>query len=57
MLLPLLLLYDDCPLEVKVVGFFKDIKEGRVSPSINANLLELVPEVILDGLLLEAAAL
>ena len=56
-LLPLLLLDNDRPFEVQVVGFFKDVEKWRVRPTINANLLELVPEVILDRLLFEAAAL
>ena len=56
MLLTLLLLNHDCPLEVKIIFLLKHIEEWRVRASINANLLELVPEVVLDRLLLEAVS-
>ena len=57
MLLALLLLYDDRALEVKVVLFFQNIEERWVSASINTDFLELVPEVVLDRLLLEVVPL
>ena len=54
---PLLLLNDDSPFKIEVVFLFEDVVKGRVSASIDANLLELVAEVILDGLLLELVPL
>ena len=56
-LLSLLLLDHDSPLEVEIVDFLEDVEKRWVSASINANLLELVAEVILDGLLLKAVSL
>jgi len=56
-LLSLLLLDHDSPLEVEIVNFLEDVEERWVSASINANLLELVAEVILDRLLLKAVSL
>lgn len=56
-LLSLLLLDHDSPLEVEIVDFLEDVEERWVSASINANLLELVAEVILDRLLLKAVSL
>jgi hypothetical protein len=50
---PLLLLDNDGPFEVEVVFLFENVEEGRVSAAIDADLLELVAEVVLDGLLLE----
>ena len=55
--LPLLLLNHDCPLKIQIIFFLKHVKKWRVSASINANLLELVPEVVLDWLLFEAVSL
>lgn len=56
-LLPLLLLHDDGSLEVQVIGLLKDIEQGWVRASVNADFLELVSEMVLDRLLLKAAAL
>ena len=56
-LLSLLLLDHDSPLEVEIVDFLEDVEKRWVSASINANLLELVAEVILDRLLLKAVSL
>ena len=56
-LLSLLLLNHDSPLEVEIVDFLEDVEERWISASINANLLELVAEVILDRLLLKAVSL
>lgn len=56
MLLALLLLHQNRPFKVQIVLFFKDFKECRVGATIDANLLELVPEVVLDRLLLECVA-
>ena len=53
-----LLLFDhDRALEIQVVLFFKDVEQGWVGASVDSNLLELVSEVVLDGLFFETASL
>ena len=52
-LFPLLLLDYDRPLDIQIVFLLQNVKKGRVSSAINSDLLELVAEVILDGLLRE----
>ena len=47
----LFLLHDEHPLEVEIVFFLQDVEERRISPAVNSYLLELIAEVILDGLL------
>lgn len=56
-LFSLLLLDNNCALNVQVILFLQDVIKWWVSATIDANLLELVAEVILDGLLFEAIAL
>ena len=56
-LLTLLLFNDDRALKVQIVLFLQDVKERWIGATINTNLLELVPEMILDWLLLEAVPL
>ena len=53
MSLALFLLHDEHPLEVEVVLLLQHVEERRISATIDAYLLELVAEVILDGLLRE----
>ena len=53
MSLALFLLHDKHTLEVQVVLLLQDVEKWRVRATINADLLELVAEVILDGLLLK----
>ena len=48
MSLALLLLHDKHSFEVEVILLLKDVEERRVSSAIDAYLLELVAEVILD---------
>ena len=57
MLFSLLLLNDDCSLKVEIILLFKDIKERRVGTTVDTDLLELISEMILDGLLFEAVSL
>ena len=57
MLLALLLFYDDGSLDIEIILFFKDVKQGWIGSTIDTNLLELVSEVILDWLLLECVSL
>ena len=57
MLLSLLLLDNNRALHIQVILFLQDVIKWWVSATIDANLLELVAEVILDGLLFEAVAL
>ena len=57
MFFPLLLFDNDGPFEVEVVFLFENVEEGRISAAIDADLLELVAEVVLDGLLLELVPL
>ena len=57
MLFTLLLLNHDRPLEIQVVLFFKHVEERWVRASINAYLLELVAEMVLDRLLFELLTL
>lgn len=57
MFFTLLLLNDDCALEVEIVFLFKDIEERWIGASIDTNLLELVSKVVLDWLLLEIVSL
>ena len=56
MLFSLLLLDDDCSLKVEIILLFKDIKERRVGTTVDTDLLELISEMILDGLLFEAVS-
>ena len=56
-LLPLFLLNDNRSLEVQVVLLFQNVEKGRVRATIDSDLLKLVPEVVLDRLLLEAVSL
>ena len=57
MLFTLFLLDHDRPLEIKVVLFFQHVEERWVRASINAYLLELVAEMVLDRLLFELLTL
>lgn len=57
MLFPLFLFHDDCSFHVQVVFFFQYIVKGWISTSINADLLEFIPEVVLDRLLFKRVAL
>jgi hypothetical protein len=55
MLPSLLLLHNDGPLYIQVVVLvLQDLKEGGVLAAIDPDLLELVPEVLLDGQLFES---
>lgn len=56
-LLSLLLLHDDRSFDVQVIFFLQNVVEGRISTPIDANLLKLVPEVVLNRLLLESFTL
>lgn len=56
-LFALLLFYHNCALEIQVILFFEYVKQRWVSTSIDSNLLELVSEVILDGLFFKTASL
>ena len=54
MLPSLLLLHNDGPFNVQVVVLvLQDLKEGGVLPTIDPDLLELVPEVLFDRQLFE----
>ena len=57
MLLPLLLLDYDCPFDIQVIFFLKDIIQRWVCSSINADLLKFIPEMILDWLLLKSGSI
>ena len=52
-LLSLFLLDDNCSFDVQIVLFFQDVVKRRICSTINSDLLELVPEMILDRLFLE----
>ena len=52
--LTLLLLDDDCSLEVQVIFFFEDVEKRWIGTSIDSNLLELVPEMVFNCLLFES---
>ena len=54
MLPSLLLLHNDGPLNIQVVVLvLQNLKEGGILAAIDPDLLELVPEVLLDGQLFE----
>ena len=57
MLLTLLLFNDNSSLEVEIVLLLQDVEERWICATIDANLLELIPEMILDRLLLKAVPL
>ena len=58
MLPPLLLLHYDRPLYVQVVVLvLEDLEQRRVLSPVDPDPLELVPEVLLDGQLLEGRTL
>ena len=57
MLFALLLFDHDRALEIQVILFFEYVEQRWVSTSIDSNLLELVSEVVLDGLFFKTASL
>ena len=57
MLLALFLFNDDSSLEVEIVLLLQNVEERWICATVDANLLELIPEMILDRLLLKAVPL